>query len=74
MDASNNIIVELPAVVATKKSKPTLESLILRNNNLTELPESFERLMYLLKLEVSSFLNKVCRNSSKSQSKVERCS
>jgi len=53
VDASNNIIVELPAVVATKKSKPTLESLILRNNNLTELPESFERLMYLLKLNVA---------------------
>ena len=59
MDASNNIIVELPAVAATKKSKPTLESLILQNNNLTELPESFERLMYLLKLEVLDFLNEI---------------
>ena len=56
MDASNNIIVELPAVTATKKSKPTLESLILQNNNLTELPESFERLMYLLKQEVLDYL------------------
>ena len=59
MDASNNIIVELPVVAATKKSKPTLESLILQNNNLTELPESFERLMYLLKLEVLDFLNEI---------------
>ena len=53
VNASNNIIVELPVVTATKKTKPTIESLILKNNNITELPESFERLMYLLKLDVA---------------------
>jgi len=54
VNASDNIIVELPPVAATKKSKPTIESLILQNNNITELPESFERLMYLLKLDVGN--------------------
>ena len=39
VDCTNNQIESLPNVVSTKKSKPTVECLILRGNKIVELPE-----------------------------------
>ena len=39
VDCTNNQIDSLPNVVSTKKSKPTVERLILKQNKINELPE-----------------------------------
>jgi len=54
VDCTNNRIESLPNVTSTKKTKPTVECLILRNNAIVELPESFEKLSYLLHLDLTA--------------------